>query len=316
MKNAPTSYSQPDITLSELLMNFLFEKEVEGISKNTIKLYNIHITSFINSISAKKASAITKKDYHSFIKSLKDSNTKDVTIASYCRSVRVFLYYGMEVQNIQYFKITIPKYQKTIKQIYSNEELSLLLKTPNIKKCTFTEYKTWVFENIIISTGLRLSSVLNLQIQDIDLSENSFTINNTKNKNPTKAYFNQEMALILSKYLKYRGGNSDDYLICTDTGNKISLRTMQGNVKRYNNSRGVSKTSIHLFRHTFAKNAVLAGIDVFTLMRMMQHSDIQTTLNYVKILNVDAKRSCEVYNPQKQFEVNKKQIKPKGGPAK
>ena len=79
--------------------------------------------------------------------------------------------------------------------------------------------------------------------------------------------------------------------------------------KKFPCKRGVNKSEIHRFRHTFAKNSVLAGMDVFTLMRVLQHKDLQTTLEYVKILNVDAKNACDTYNPQKIFNVNNTSIK-------
>lgn len=298
--------------MNDLLDSFILEKQVCGLSNATLDTYKIHVSSMIRLTPTLSPNDFTKQIYNSYIANLQNKGMKDVTITSYCRSIRAFLYYCMDEGYIPRFKVTLPKFQKTIKQVYTDSELEKLLKKPNLNDCTFTEYKIWLLENIILSTGLRISSLLNIKISDIDFSDNSFNVSTTKNKDPTKVYFNRILANIIEEYLSYRGGEEDGYLICTDHGTKISKRTIQGSVRRYNNSRGVEKTSIHLFRHTFAKNAVLAGMDVFTLMRMMQHSDLQTTLNYVKILNVDAKRSCEVYNPQKQFDVNKKQIKPKG----
>ena len=54
----------------------------------------------------------------------------------------------------------------------------------------------------------------------------------------------------------------------------------------YNHNRGIKKTSLHLFRHTFAKKYLLAGGDIFRLQQLMGHSNINITKEY---LNLDIK---------------------------
>ena len=74
----------------------------------------------------------------------------------------------MENEYIEEFKIKLPKVQESVKEIYTDEELKLLLKKPNIKECTFTEFRIWAFENFLVSTGQRLETALNVKIRDID----------------------------------------------------------------------------------------------------------------------------------------------------
>lgn len=295
--------------LSSCFKSFIIEKKANGLSKTTIETYTQHIKETINIIGDIDIQDFTKQEYNKVVLALQSRNIKSVTVATYCRSIRAFLYWCMDEGYLNRFKIKIPKYQKTIKQVYTDEELKRLLKKPNLKTCTFTEYKIWFAENILIATGLRVRSLLNIKIKDIDLNDNSVIVNTTKNKTPLKTYYNKLLASIIKEYLGYRGGQDEDYLICTNEGEQMKVRSLQSAIQKYNNTRGVNKTSIHLFRHTFAKNAILAGVDVFTLMRMLQHANIETTQNYVKMLNVDIKKSCELYNPQKLYCTNKKHNK-------
>lgn len=292
------------LTITGCLESFIIEKKSNGLSNSTIETYMQHVKEVSKIIGDIDIQDFTKNEYNQAVLWLQARNIKGVTVASYCRSIRAFLYWCMDEGYLNRFKIKIPKYQKTIKQTYTDEELTRLLKKPNIKTCTFTEYKVWFAENVLIATGLRIRSLLNIKIKDIDLIDNSVVVNVTKNKTPLKTYYNKILASIIKEYLKYRGGQDDDYLICTNEGQQMKVRSLQSAVQKYNHSRGVNKTSIHLFRHTFAKNAVLAGVDVFTLMRMLQHANIETTQNYVKMLNVDVKNACEIYNPQKKYNVN------------
>lgn len=75
-----------------------------------------------------------------------EHNVNDVSVVSYLRSVRAFIYYCMECNYMTTFKIHLPKAQKDIKEIYSNEQLEKLLVKPDLNSCSFTEFKTWVFE--------------------------------------------------------------------------------------------------------------------------------------------------------------------------
>ena len=90
---------------------------------------------------------------------------------------------------------------------------------------------------------------------------------------------------------------------------------MQENVKRYNKNHGIEKTSIHLFRHTFARKFLENGGNIVDLQRLLDHSNISTTMEYIKDYSIDIGKVQEVFNPQvaygntkrtKQFNRKKK----------
>ena len=60
---------------------------------------------------------------------------------------------------IDFFKIRMPHADKPLKEAYTEEELSKLLKKPNLRKCSFAEYRSWVMVNYFLSTGQRMNSV-------------------------------------------------------------------------------------------------------------------------------------------------------------
>ena len=55
----------------------------------------------------------------------------------------------------------------TVKYGYTDSELNLLLKKPNLKKCEFCEYRNWVITNYLLGTGNRLNTVINIRIEDV-----------------------------------------------------------------------------------------------------------------------------------------------------
>ena len=297
-------FSNTDKTAEELLELFLQEKQAFNLSDETISLYRYHCMQFVQSLSsaAKEPGykVLTLESYKEFILKLKERNIKDVSVASIARSVRTWLYWLMENNCINAFHIVIPKYQKTVPETYTDEELAILLEKPK-RNCTEVEYETWVFINIAIATGLRLSSILSLKVRDIHFSDNTIVVNKTKNKAALSLVANDELLAILKNYIRLFELQPEDYLLCTGEKGKLAKRTMENFVERYNRKRGVQKKKIiHAFRHTFARNHYLQNHDMYRLKDLMGHTLISTTEHYLGSLGLDTSKKIE-YNPQAQF---------------
>jgi len=217
----------------------------------------------------------------------------------------------METGYLPPFTIHIQKVDKKIKETYNERELSLLLKKPNLKDCDFGEYRTWVYSNYLLATGNRISSVLNVKIEDLDYSNNLITVNKMKNRKAQIIPMSKTLCEILQEYLQYRNGEPSDYLFCTVTGTKASRKSYQDALARYNKSRGVMKTSSHLYRHTFAKLWILNGGDIFRLQKMLGHSDLSVVKEYVNMFGNDLSIDFDKFNPLDQLGLNqqKKHIK-------
>src|SRR5690606_38522819 len=107
--------------------------------------------------------SITKDVVGDYILYLKeDDNINDVTINTYLRGLRAILYYFMRLGYMDNFKIQLIKAEKKAKQVYTDEELEILLTKPNMKKCSFTEYRNWILINFLLGTGARISTVANV----------------------------------------------------------------------------------------------------------------------------------------------------------
>ena len=291
-------------TTREMLDIFLKEKEVYNLSVETLRCYKYHINTFITFLEDKADNpafkSCTQKTYNAFILYLKDRGTKDVTINTIARSLRAWIYWLADKNCITPFKVVMPKYQKTIPDTYSDEELYLLLKKPN-RHCSEVEYETWVFVNLAIATGLRLSSMLNIQIRDIEFNQGILNVNHTKNRKALSLALNEELLIILRTYIRIFELDTEDYLFCTGAKTKLSPRTVEDFVRRYNKKRGVYKKKlIHAFRHTFARNHYLQNHDMYRLKELMGHSLISTTEHYLGTLGLDTSSRIE-YNPQAQF---------------
>ena len=290
-----------DLTLLEAFKDFKDKCQVKNLSKETIKLYENQFLTFYRFLddTTLLISEITPKTVDNFILELRSDrhNCNDITINSYLRGIRAFLYYCMEMDYLTQFKIHIPKVDKKLKETYTDAELKVLLKKPNLKTCSFSEYKIWVFSNYLLATGNRISTALNIKLEDVDFTNGLIQLNHTKNRTSQLIPLSQTLATILKEYLKYRKGTPKDYLFCNTCGNKGDIRTYQDMLATYNRSKGVEKTSAHLYRHTFAKKWILNGGDIFRLQKILGHSDLAVVKEYVQMFGSDLSIDFDKFNP-------------------
>lgn len=291
-----------NIKTKDALEEFYQDKRTENTAESTLKTYDMHIRNFIdsNDMWDFTTSLINKDHYQWWVEDLQEDDRKsDTTVATYCRSVRAFIYWLQENEYTDVFPVKIPKYQKKVKRCYTDEELKTLLEKPD-RNCSEVQYQTWVYINLLISTGLRLSSSLDILVKDIDFKNNVVYVDTTKNNQGLALSLNDDVIKILKKYIQLFRLSADDYLFCKGDNTRMANHTMQCNVANYNRAHGVEKTSIHLFRHTFAKNFYIQTKDVYTLCQVLGHSNISVTEGYLKDLGVSLFADT-VYNPQQQF---------------
>lgn len=288
-----------NLTINEAFELFIRKCKIKNLTDLSISSYEkkiIHFYEFLDkNLPITVVNSDTVDNYILWLRENTEAN--DITINSYLRTVRAFLYYCMECHYIPTFKISLIKAEKKIKETYTDEELMRLLQKPDTNNCSFSCYKTWVFENYLLGTANRISTALDVCIEDIDFQNNVITLKKTKNRKQQIIPLSQTLSDILQEYLQFRGGNPSDYLFCNEYGEKATERTYQQLVRRYNIKRNVNKTSCHLFRHTFAKQWILAGGDIFRLQKILGHSDLTVTKEYVAMFGQDLQLDFEKFNP-------------------
>ena len=81
-------------------------------------------------------------------------------------------------------------------------------------------------------------------------------------------------------------------------------------IARYNQSRGLSKTGTHLFRHTFARKYLMdCGGNAFTLQKLLGHSTLKTTKIYCNIFDADIARNYDDFSPLAQIKSSRQTVK-------
>ena len=147
---------------------------------------------------------IDEQTYKDYVIHLKKVLHNDTSINSYLRDLITTIHFFMNEGWLPRFKMQAIKVDKSHIETYNENELQLLLKKPNVKKCNFTEYQSWVMTNFLFATGVRQRSLMHIQIKNLDFDNNVVYVNVTKNRKPLIVPLNQTMVSIMEGYLKYR----------------------------------------------------------------------------------------------------------------
>jgi len=303
---------QPEntLTIQEGLDEFVKQCKVQNYVPETISNYIYTMKKFGKFFDLSNLlSDINIEILNSYIISLQDESITEYSVMTYTKNIRAILYYFMMKGWLSEFKIKLPKAEKKLKEVYSDSELKRLLKKPDIKKCGFSEYRNWVAINFLIGTGVRLASLINIKVRDLDFNNEIIKLTKTKGRKQVFIPITGTLIEILKEYLRLRAGEDEDYLFCSQFGEQLKADCMKNNIQRYNKSRGVDKTSIHLFRHSYAQRYLLSGGDVFRLQKLMCHSDLRSTKEYLELCTDDLKVNYDRFNPLEQLVEKKKHIK-------
>ena len=126
-------------------------------------------------------SEMTERKYYDYVSYLRNRLGSDISVQSYGWDLRTVLYFLMREGYVQQFKVKEIKTDKHAIETYTDEELMILLKKPNVNKCRFLEHQAWVMTDFLFSTGLRQRSLIHLQIRDVDLYNAVVYVKVTKN---------------------------------------------------------------------------------------------------------------------------------------
>lgn len=284
---------------SECLDIFIKHCHTKNLSPETIKTYRYECEAFIkwykDEQEKKDIEEITADTIGEYIIFLQEKGISQSYIATKLRQLRAFLYFCMDREYLEKFTVTIPKADEVIKEPYTQKELERLIKKPT--SANWVEWRCWAMVNYLLSTGNRLATVLNVKIEDIDFVNNLIKLNKLKNRKQQYIPMSSGLREVLKTYLRLWEHTDTDYLFPEYEGKQLSTRGAQWSIRNYNLNRGVMRTSIHLFRHTYAKYYIVAGGEATHLQRLLGHSTLAMTNHYINLYSTDLQKNYDKFNP-------------------
>lgn len=286
------------LTFEDACNMYLDDCRIRNLREGTINHYKQSYRQFYKYFDPSMPIEDFNKDvYDKFVIYMRETIKNDISINSYLKDLTTTLRMMMRKGYIEKFDMPIIKTDKHPVETYTDEELDKLLTKPDMRKCDFAEYQSWVMTSFLFSTGMRQRSMNNIKIKDVDFDNNVIYVNFTKNRKVLIVPMIESLKHILQEYLKHRQHKSnDEYLFTNIFGQQLTKSTGYHRLYWYNKNRGVETTGIHRYRHTFAKQWILRGGDVVSLSRILGHSSLDITQNYLNLLVSDIGQKAEEIN--------------------
>jgi site-specific recombinase XerD len=139
---------------------------------------------------------------------------------------------------------------------------------------------------LMYACALRVSEAINVKINDIDSKNSKINIRNSKGKIDRIVMLDDSLLSLIREYWKVYRVSS--YLFEGATGNHYSVTSIQNIVKSSAKKAGINKRiSSHSLRHSCLTQLIKNGVDLRRVQKIAGHKNINTTANYIKIIDSD-----------------------------
>ena len=267
-------------------------------SSNTLRAYKKDLNefqSYINKESIKSLHDVKKKNIHEYLYFLSVKNLSSKTVSRKLASIKSFFNFLVKNQIIDNNiakSVPSPKLDKRLPTFLNQDQISLLLKLDNTNN--IIELRNNLILELFYSTGVRISELVKIKIDDIKLDDNSISILGKGGKRRIVIIGNYAKKK-LQDYLNYDEVNSVGYLfknVRKSSIGHISERNVFNIVKKYTvKVTKNEKISPHALRHTFATHLLNNGADLMSVKELLGHSDLSSTQIYTHVNIKQLKKS-------------------------
>lgn len=269
----------------DLIKKFLTAKKIEGRSDKTIEYYKMIINKLIETLN-KSIDKITTENLREYLINYQQlNNSSKVTIDNMRRIFNSFFTWLEEEDYIiknpvkRIHKIKTPK---IIKETFTDEELEIMRQ--NCKN-----ERDLALLNLLISTGIRVGEVINLNREDINFTERECVVFG-KGAKERIVYFDARTKIHLKNYLESRNDTNPALFVSLHAPfERLQISGVEVRLREFGEELNINKVHPHKFRRTLATMAIDKGMPIEQLQRLLGHEKIDTTMHYAMVKQSNVK---------------------------
>lgn len=266
--------------INEFLDYLINEK---GYSNYTIKSYNEDLSAFYMYLDENNITNIDYNLIRSYLNYLYNLKFSNKSIARHISTLRSYFKYLLKENYIKENPMKLisnPKIPQKLPKYLNYNELEEILEIPN--QSTFLGLRNALILELLYSTGVRVSELVNIKLSDIDLLNKKIIILGKGNKERIVLFGNKAYELIV-KYLNKRDTDCE-YLFVNNNKNTLTDRGVRYIIDNIVKKSALKfKISPHTLRHTFATHLLNNGADLKSVQDLLGHESIATTGIYTHV---------------------------------
>lgn len=270
--------------MKEYVVDFIKYLENErGYSKHTIENYKDDLKHFYNFLKDQNIKNVDYSLIRKYLNELYDENYSSKSICRHISTLRSYFKYLNKEEIINNNPMTLisnPKLDKKLPSYLNYSELETLLSIPN--QNNFLGIRNALILELLYSTGVRVSELVNIKISDIDFNNKKIIVLGKGNKE-RMVLFGSITYDLLIKYLSKRNSNCE-YLLVNKNGLKLTDRGVRYIIDQIVKESSLKlKVSPHTLRHTFATHLLNNGAELKSVQELLGHESIATTGIYTHV---------------------------------
>ena len=292
-------------SITDFLNYCLIDK---GLSDNTYLSYKNDLNmykAFLHQKNISNPEKISSADVIEFIEYLQKKDHDEITtVARKLTTIKNYHAY-LEKEKIAPINVTLgikrPKLKKTIAKTLSMDDINTLL---DINLLTPFDYRNKAMLELVYGTGLRVSELVNLTLNNIDFTNCIIRIVGKGNKEriiPLGEYSMYYLNLYMEKRPLLEKNNLCEKLFLNNHGKGITRQGFFKILKNLLEEKHLNvEASPHTLRHSFATHLLEGGADLKSIQEMLGHSDISTTRMYTHVTNQKVTHDYNEYHPREK----------------
>lgn len=255
------------------------EMGLRNYSKKTVNAY-VSVVKDLFKFYKKPLRFLTESEIKDYLFAKQKKGLSSQTISLYANAIN-FLYLQIYKRK-DFYKIRHPKKTKKLPVVLTKKEIEKVIKQINNKKHS-------LLISITYSSGLRVSEVVKLKVDDVDLDSLVLNVRQGKGKKDRITVLSKKLVPDLKVWID--GKNKDDVLFESERGGNLSTATAQKVFDKAFDKSGVKKdATFHSLRHSFATHLLENRVDIRYVQELLGHANIRTTQVYTKVTNPALKK--------------------------
>jgi len=271
--------------LHQTISTFLDHQLGKGRSPATIRAYRTDLHQFVSYIEETDISVstplhVTRTHVNEYLSHLARNGTSGVSRARKLAAIREYFRYLVDSELLPRSPVAgieTPKKEHNNRNHLRNDEYTKILSLAGGNPRDYAIFQ------IFLQTGVRVSELCFLTIEDVDLTAGQLHVREGKGQSAREIVLEKKAILAVKRYLQVRPDALSDVLFLNRYGEPLGDRGVRKLVAKYTKDAGITKKiSPHSFRHTFATSKAESGkVSPFQLQQWLGHRNLNTTQIYV-----------------------------------
>lgn len=255
------------------------ELKIRGFSPLTARNYSFFVEKFAKKAN-KSADKLSEDDAKAYLAELIDSKSKN-TVMLAAASLKFFF---KEILGREFENVKMPKKDSKLPEVLTKDEIKMMLNSAD-------NQKSKLIISLLYSTGLRVSELVNLKIEDLNFTEKTGWVRKGKGSKDRLFVLSENLSKELEEYFKSKEGHK--YVFSKEA--PLTTRNIQKIIKGTKTRAEISKkVTPHTLRHSFATHLLEQGTDIRLIQTMLGHSSLNTTQVYTHVSSEQIKK---IQNP-------------------